>query len=218
MSTLAENRIQGVIFDMDGVLFDTEVLYERFWCEAARRFGFHMTPEHVAAIRSTDSHLAAQITKRLLGNDFDYAAVRNLRKKLMQDYIEKNGITVKPGVRETLQYFRAAGYKIALATTSNQGRAERYLALTGLRQYFDVLICGDMISRGKPDPMIYETAAQALSLRPEQCMAFEDSYNGVRSAFTAGCKVCMVPDRDMPDEEMRQKAMVIERPDVVIKS
>lgn len=202
---------------MDGVLFDTEVLYERFWCEAARRFGFDMTPKHVAAIRSTDSKIAEQITKRLLGAEFDYYAVRQLRKELMAEYVDREGIRVKEGVKEILDYFRAEGMKIALATTSNRKRAEKYLRLAGFFEYFDVLICADMVERGKPDPMIYETAAESLGLKPEECYAFEDSYNGVRSAFAAGCHTVMVPDRDAADGEMREKAEVLDRIDDIIK-
>lgn len=217
MSTLAINEIKGVIFDMDGVLFDTEVLYERFWCEAARQFGFVMTPEHVAAIRSTDSKVAEQITKKMLGQEFDYYAIRELRKKLMGEYVDREGIQVKPGVKDTLEFFQSRGMKIALATTSNKKRAEKYLTLAGVRNYFHELVCGDMIERGKPDPMIYEIAARRIGLLPGECYAFEDSHNGVRSAYRAGCHTIMVLDRDLADEEMREKSeMVLRQMDEII--
>lgn len=210
MNTLAISNIRGAIFDMDGVLFDTEVLYERFWCEAARQFGFNMTSEHVAAIRSTDSKIAAEILKKMFGADFDYYEVRELRKKLMNDYIDLNGIRIKQGVLKTLRYLKyKKNFRIALATTSNNNRAEKYLAMSGIRDYFDALVCSDMISNGKPDPMIYETAAKEIGLKPIECIAFEDSFNGVRSAYRAGCNTYMVPDRDLPDEEMHLKTKAI---------
>lgn len=195
---------------MDGVLFDTEVLYERFWCEAARQSGFLMTPEHVAAIRSTDSKVAAQITKNIFGEAFDYYAIRELRKKLMQEYINENGITRKKGVLEILEFLKNEKHlKIALATTSNQKRTQRYLSMGKISSYFDALVCGDMVTRGKPDPMIYETAASSIGLLPKECIACEDSHNGVRSAYQAGCQVCMIVDRDEPDNEMREKTVGI---------
>lgn len=209
MNILAQNNIKAAIFDMDGVLFDTEKLYERFWIEAARISGFNMTKEDVSAIRSTDQNTAERIIKGRLGEAFDYRSIRKLRQKLMADYIDSTGIEVKPGVRKTLDMLRSNNIKIGLATTSNEKRAKHYLSLGGIYDYFDAVISSDMISRGKPDPMIYLTAAKALNTDPKECIAFEDSYNGVRSAYSAGCHVVMVIDRDMPDEEMHKKAEAV---------
>lgn len=197
--------IKGVIFDMDGVLFDTEKLYERFWIEAASLYGFTMTAEDVASVRSTDSNLARKTLKRRLGEEFDYDAIKKQRIILMQNFTRTNGIEVMEGVLELLGFLKKSGLSIALATTSNRQRAEEFLKQGKIFSYFDFIMSGDMVTRCKPDPEIYEKAANGLGFSCKECIAVEDSYNGVRSAYAAGCQVIMVPDRDVPDEEMRKK-------------
>ena len=194
---------------MDGVLFDTEKLYERFWCEASEKFGFAMNTEDVAAIRSTDSKIAKRILKERLGKDFDYEGVKKLRIELMHRYTEAYGVELKPGTEEFLRDCKEKHYRIALATTSNMERALDFLTKGGIREYFDEILTGDRVLKGKPDPEIYERAAEGLRLSPMECYAVEDSFNGVRSAYSAGCKVIMVRDRDVPDSEMEQKTYKI---------
>ncbi len=202
--------IKGVIFDMDGVLFDTEKLYERFWIEAASLYGFTMTAEDVASVRSTDSNLARKILKQRMGEDFDYDAIKKLRISLMQDFTRSQGIEVMEGVTNLLDYLKKNGISIALATTSNRQRAEEFLKQGRIREYFDFVMSGDMVVRCKPDPEIYEKAVKGLGFSSADCcIAVEDSYNGVRSAYAAGCNVIMVPDRDVPNEEMREKCRSI---------
>lgn len=201
--------MKGIIFDMDGVLFDTEKLYERFWCEAAKQSGFSMNTEDVAAIRSTDSKIAKKILKERLGEVFDYEAVKKLRIQLMHRYTEEHGVELKSGVVEFLRVCKDKHYRIALATTSNMERALDFLTKGGIHEYFDYILTGDRVLNGKPDPEIYERAAEGLKLSPVECYAVEDSYNGVRSAYAAGCKVIMVPDRNVPDSEMEQKTYKI---------
>lgn len=201
--------IKGVIFDMDGVLFDTEKLYERFWIEAASRYGFTMTTEDVASVRSTDANLARRILKERLGETFNYDEIKRLRIRLMQDFTRSNGIEVMEGVPALLSYLKSEKILTALATVSNRQRAEEFLKQGGVAQYFDYIVAGDMVTKCKPDPEIYQKAAEELGLSCSDCIAVEDSYNGVRSAYAAGCKVIMVPDRDVPDEEMRKKCYCI---------
>ena len=201
--------IKGVIFDMDGVLFDTEKLYERFWIEAASRYGFTMTTEDVASVRSTDANLARQILKERLGETFDYDEIKRLRIRLMQDFTRSNGIEVMEGVTSLLSYLKSEKILTALATVSNRQRAEEFLKQGDVAQYFDYIVAGDMVTKCKPDPEIYQKAAEGLKLSCSDCIAVEDSYNGVRSAYAAGCKVIMVPDRDVPNEKMRKKSYCI---------
>ena len=108
----------------------------------------------------------------------------------------------KEGLQELLTYLKDNGMKIAMATSSNREDAERNLNMAGLREYFDALICGDMIRRSKPDPDIYLTAARTLGVQPEECIGLEDSRNGIKSVSAAGMHGILIPDLIQPDEEM----------------
>lgn len=195
--------IKGVISDMDGVMLDTEKLYVRFWCEAANAYGYPMQKEHALGIRSLARQFAVEKLKGWFGEDFDYEAVRNKRIELMNKYVAENGVESKPGADRLLQWLKANNYKIALATATPVDRATVYLEQVGLLHYFDEIVSARMVERGKPEPDIYLYAAGQLRLKPEECIALEDSQNGVRSASAAGCKTVLVPDMDNPEQELK---------------
>ncbi|WP_294407308.1 HAD family phosphatase [uncultured Ruminococcus sp.] len=193
--------IKGVIFDMDGLMIDTEKLLTRFWCEAAQFYGWNMTKEHVLGIRSLAAKYAEPHLKGIFGDDFNYFDVRTKRIELMNAYIAENGIEKKKGLDELLDYLDEVGLKKAVATATDRKRTKMYLTSIGVYDRFDKIVCGDMIKNGKPAPDIYITAAGELELPCGECMALEDSPNGIRSAFTAGCVPVMIPDLSQPDDE-----------------
>lgn len=195
-------KIKGVIFDMDGVILDSEKLYVRFWCEAGRFYGFPMEEKHALSIRSMARPLASEKLRGIFGSSFDYDAVRSKRVELMDKYVEKNGIELKDGADDLLVYLKENGYQIALATATPPDRAEKYLRLHDLYKYFDVTVSASMVSLGKPAPDIYLRAAEMLGLSAQSCLALEDSPNGIRSASSAGCVTVMVPDLDLPNDDI----------------
>ena len=206
--------IQGVIFDMDGLMLDTEKLLVRFWCEAAKEFGYPMEEKHVLSIRSLAAKYAIPKLKGYFGEDFDYSKVRNRRLQLMNDFIDKHGIEKKKGVEELLKFLKENEYKIAVATATDLERTKRYLKRVGLLEYFDKIVCASMVENGKPEPDIYIKAAQELDLPTECCMALEDSPNGILSAYQAGCIPVMVPDLDKPKEDIRE-ILFLEKEDLL---
>ena len=195
--------IKGVISDMDGVMLDSEKLYVRFWCEAARSFGYPMEKKHALGIRSLSRVFAIEKLQGWFGKEFDYDAVRNKRIELVDNYVAENGIEAKSGAKELLVWLKQNGYKTALATATPVDRASLYLYQVGLLEYFDVICSAREVKRGKPEPDIYLLAAKRLGLAPEECLALEDSQNGIRSAFAAGCKTVLVPDLDNPQNELK---------------
>lgn len=188
---------------MDGVILDSEKLYVRFWQEAGKSCGYPFEKKHALAIRSLARKYAIERLKGFFGESFDYDAVRNKRIELMDNYVNEHGIDLKPYAKSTLKALKARGYKIALATATPPERAKRYLTGSGLYDYFDKIVCSAMVRLGKPEPDIYLKACEEVGFSPEECIAVEDSPNGIQSAYRAGCKAVMVPDMDEPDDNTR---------------
>ncbi|MBD5128992.1 MAG: HAD family phosphatase [Ruminococcaceae bacterium] len=194
--------IRAVIFDMDGLLLDTEKLLVRFWVQAANEAGFPMKREHALAIRSLHRKFAIPYLQGLFGEEFDYVKIRSRRMELMNEYLSENPLELKRGAKELTAFLNENGIPAAIATATDFERTKAYLTRAGIFGCFDKIVCATMVAEGKPKPDIYIYAAGELGLEPGECMALEDSPNGVRSAAAAGCVTVMVPDLTPPDEEL----------------
>lgn len=200
--TVNRPMVKAVIFDMDGLILDTEKLLVKYWCQAANEAGFPMQREHALNIRSLHRRFAIPYLQGLFGEEFDYVKIRNRRMELMTEALAENGLELKDGVRELLAFLKEQGIPAAIATATDLERTKDYLGRVGIFEQFDRIVCATMVEYGKPKPDIYLYAAQQLGLQPCECMALEDSPNGVRSAASAGCVTVMVPDLTQPDEEL----------------
>lgn len=187
-------KIKGAIFDMDGVLLNSEVLYQRFWLEALHFYNYPATEENVLALRSLTGKKAEAKLKSFFGKDFDYQTVKAKRIELMDNFVKKYGVEMKKGADVLLPYLKEKGIKIALATSSPYERAKDHLTRVNLFQYFDCCVCGSMAKNSKPAPDIYLLASEKLGLKPCECIAVEDSPNGALSAINANCNTIVVPD------------------------
>ena len=194
--------IKAVVFDMDGLLLDTEKLLVRFWVQAANEAGFPMEREHALAIRSLHRKFAVPYLQGLFGTEFDYFKIRSRRMELMSGYLSENPLELKRGAKELLAFLNGNGIPAAIATATDLERTKDYLTRAGIYECFDRIVCATMVEEGKPKPDIYIYAAKELGLEPRECMALEDSPNGVRSAAAAGCVTVMVPDLTPPDGEL----------------
>jgi HAD superfamily hydrolase (TIGR01509 family) len=194
--------VKAVIFDMDGVLIDTEKWLNKYWCQAAEEAGFHMKPEQALEIRSLAAKYAVGHLRNVFGDDFPYWTIRERRKELMKAHIAEAGIEKKPGVDELLDYLRAHGIQTAIATATDAARTKDYLTRIGIYDKFDRIICATMVENGKPKPDIYLYACEQLDRKPEECLAVEDSPNGIRAAVAAGIPTVMVPDLTRADAEL----------------
>jgi len=200
----ASRPIRGILFDMDGLVLDSEALYTRFWREAANSMGFPMTVPQSLGMRSLGKKLGQPYLENLFGPTVDYAALRSKRIELMDAYVAEHGIATKPGIYELLDYMEQHGIVGAIASSSPMEFIERHLSSANLLHRFQKLCSGHTIPNGKPAPDIYLLAARELNLKPEECLALEDSPTGILSAYRAGCLPIMIPDLDQPEEETQK--------------
>ena len=196
------STVKAVIFDMDGLLLDTEKLLVRFWVQAANEAGFPMTRENALSIRSLHRSYAVPYLQGLFGEDFDYFKIRSRRMELIREHLSEHPLELKDGAKELLAHLNKNKLLTAVATATDYERTHDYLTQVGIFESFDRIVCATMVERGKPSPDIYIYAAEQLGLQPCECMALEDSPNGVKSAVSAGCRTVMVPDLTEPDAEL----------------
>lgn len=196
---------RAVVFDMDGVITDTEKLYRRFQMEQGKAYGI---PEDVMIqacekIAGGTKYTNKKSFEETVGRGIDYFDFRAGVIEKLDAYIAEHGVELKPYVPETLQYLKEKGMKIGLATSTERKRAAGYLMAHKIDGYFDELVFGDMVANGKPAPDIYRKACELLSVRPEETIAVEDSINGILSAGQAGLYPVMVVDLIKPNDTIR---------------
>lgn len=193
---------RAFIFDLDGTLIDTEKIYRIIWPQAISELGYEFSDERFLSLRSLGRPFAPAKFREWYGESFDYDKARKIRKGFFDRYIAENGIQLKPGVIELLNFLHKKGIVTAIATATDIARAGEYMEMTGLTGYFDKVISATMVPEGKPSPYVYRYACEQLGFEPSECVAVEDAPNGIRSAHDAGLKVIMVPDLTEPDENI----------------
>lgn len=194
--------VRGVLFDMDGVILDTEKLYARFWREACRFYGFDMTWEQALSMRSLNHSAGSQLLIRYFGETASYPMIRGKRIELMNAYIAEHGVEAKPGIYELLNYLDAHGIPAVITTASPTDRVRDHLGSLGLYDRFRRICSVAEVAAGKPEPDIYLFGAKCLGLAPGDCLALEDSFTGMVSAQRAGCMNVIIPDLDQPGEAL----------------
>lgn len=199
----------AVIFDMDGVIFDSERAVKKCWMAVAPKYSIPDIEATLMECIGTNSIRTKEIMCCHYGSDFAYEAFIAEVSAMYHSQYDGGRLPMKPGVNELLDYLRSQGTRIALASSSAQTTVINQLRDAHILSYFDAVICGDMVQKSKPAPDIFIKACKELSVCPNRCYGIEDSYNGIRALYAGGLHPIMVPDLLMPTPEMTELSEVI---------
>lgn len=197
-----EPAIYGLVFDMDGLIFNSERVVQRSWDWAGEVLGYEKFGDHIYNTIGFNVKRREEYFRQNVCADFPMEKFTLLTRKRYHEIVDTEGLEKKPGVEELLEYASAQGYKIALATSSRKAHASEMMEQQGLMQYFDGAVYGDMVTAGKPSPEIYIKACREIGILPENGLALEDAPAGIKSATAAGMRGIIIPDLVQPNEEI----------------
>ena len=183
-----------LFFDLDGTLIDTEPLYFRFWREASKFYGYELSKDEALNMRSLDKNTAIEYLSKVSGGLLDYYKVKEKRVELMSEYLATHPIILKPGAIELLNKYRNECKRVYIVTANTVEKAERIISSLGFMNLIDGIISAKDVKRGKPYPDVYVYASEYVGINPKNIIVFEDSPNGLKSSFNAGCFTVMVED------------------------
>lgn len=192
----------NIIFDMDGLMFDTEKVFIKAWDYAGDKIGIGKAGFMVYKTLGMNITASYNVWKEEFGDRYNQEELRKYTKEFLKKYYEENTIPVKRGLYVLLDFLKSKQCKMAVASSSPRWEVEKHLKDAGVNDYFLGIVCGDMIENSKPAPDIYLKACELIGAEPKECYALEDSKSGLLSAYRAGCKTIMIPDLWQPDEEI----------------
>lgn len=198
-----QQMIRGVVFDMDGVMIDSERQSNEGWLWAAKQLGVEMPMWLIDSFKGAPNNLSCQFFDDYYHGKIDYWEARELRTKRVYQIRETEGIPVKKGLFTLLDFIRDNGLKCAVATSTRRESAEKTLHTIGAWEYLDNVVYGDSVEHGKPEPDIFLRAAEKIGVNPLECIVIEDSINGIKAGYAAQMKVVHVPDTIAIDEDIR---------------
>ncbi len=197
------NQFQAAIFDMDGLLLDTERISLDTFMETGRLFNFEANIETYLKCVGTNEAKTKEIILEAYGAEFPYEAMRKVWLEKYEKLVRSTPNLAKAGAKKFLEFIEESSLKIALATSTNHKLAREKLEHAGLSSFFKTIVGGDQVEHSKPAPEIYLKAAQLIEVDPKFCLALEDSDNGVKAAHHAGMTVIQIPDLKEPSSEVK---------------
>lgn len=196
--------IKGLIFDMDGLILDTETISNKLLIDIFSKYDINLNEEIISKTIGLEKKKAIKVFEEYLGDKIPIKDIINLHKKVVNDYLEKNGVPVKLGLIELLNYLDEEKIKKVVATSSHRKVAENVLIRANVYNRFDDIICGDEIKESKPSPDIFLKALEKLNLPADEVIVLEDSRMGILAAHRAKIKSIMIPDILPADEETKK--------------
>ena len=204
-----EPQCQAVVFDMDGLLIDSEPTYQLTWKESCAAFGYTLSDEVNRSMLGLNNDDSEAVLFQTFGQDFPIEPFRKTWAARWWQIAREQGIAVKEGALDLIDTLATAAVPMAIATSSEREKVEFCLPQAGITFDFQTIVCGPEVARGKPAPDIYQAAAQQLQQHPHACVALEDSNNGMRAAKSAGMYAIMVPDLKQAEADVATQADAI---------
>ncbi|HDR4555899.1 HAD family hydrolase [Bacillus sp. 22475] len=201
---LSIDQIKLVIFDMDGLMFDTERLGIEGWKYAFEHFGLPIPMSILIKKIGLNSVDSRKLFDEEIKYEFDYKSVKEVKREYVINYIREHGTPIKKGLLELLDFLDENNIKKVVATSRSEKMAGFYLSEAKIQHRFDAIITGDMVSKGKPNPDIFIHASKLFNYEPENCIVLEDSLNGINAAVNAKMIPVMIPDLVHPNEEIEK--------------
>jgi len=196
------NKIKAVLFDMDGVIFDTEREYLKEWNKIFEKYGYEMKKEIYVSVMGRGRKKVKEIFKENFGDDLPIEEMYIEKDIMLKEAIENNEVPLKQGALELLEFLKKNEYKTALATSAKKDRVKSQVNHAKINNLFDAIVCADDIVNSKPNPEIFLKAAEKVNVKPENCIVIEDSEAGIRAAFNAGMIAFHVKDLKEADENI----------------
>jgi len=198
--------IKAVLFDMDGLMVDTESLATEAFIHSAKKQGYDMTKEETLLVLGFTTKSIYKFWENYFKNsDVSGKQLVDDHYKYIENILFTTGPRKMPYIEELLKYLKESNYKVAVASSSNMDHIINNMEKTGLKKYIDEFASGAEVENGKPAPDVFLLAAERLGVKPENCLVLEDSKSGVIAGSSAGAKVIMVPDMFSPDEECKER-------------
>lgn len=198
-----------IIFDMDGLMFDTEELFYKALSETALTYGYTIPRELYIQTLGTTMDYVKEVFGHVFGSDYPLQEISSATRKKVQDYLKHHEVPVKPGLYSLLDEIRRQKLLCAIASSSGKSVISQYLENTGLENVFDAIVSGDQVTHSKPEPDIFQMVCRILNVAPEDALVLEDSENGILAASRAKIPVICIPDMKYPDKEFADKTTAI---------
>ena len=196
--------IRGAIFDMDGLMFDTERLSTEGWLKAAEELHYPLTVPFIKSFKGTSIDSSRKLVAKTFGDAVDYDAARRIRTEYVNGWSREHGVPIKPGLLTLLSYLKAHKIPAAVATSTRRDLAQMHLEDAGIYDDFQAFVYGSEVPRGKPAPDIFLIAAEKLGVPPAECVVLEDSPAGITAGKAAGAAVIAIPDQIELSETLLQ--------------
>ena len=202
-------KIKGVIFDVDGLILDTESMSLKYWIEEFKKFGIDVDENIIISGMGSDMYLLKKNLRERYGEDLPIDKMYEDKNIAMLGYLKEHRADRKEGFDSLIKYLNENGYKTAIATSTERRKFNIRMKHQNFIDKFDFVVCGSDVKNIKPDPEIFITAAEGIGLSPEECIVLEDSKAGVTAAYKGGFRCINIPDMKKPDDDMKKKAFKI---------